>query len=158
MSGLIWIETKMEYWFNYSSSSKFSSAAQTFNIWTTFLLLRTFFHNAGNILRWWYLSRMPPIVLRPSAVATSPVMLRWLCDSPQTGCALRTKDIYVARTRNNRVISSGDLYCCLLPRCEALRTCRSGFPIATKWCCDQDVEVVRSSAFTQRTCDRCGSL
>jgi len=29
------------------------------------------------------------------------------------------------------VISSGDLYCCLLPRCEALRTCRSGFPIAT---------------------------
>ena len=33
-----------------------------------------------------------------------------------------------------------------------------GFPIATKWCCDQDVEVVRSSAFTQRTCDRCGSL
>jgi len=24
-----------------------------------------------------------------------------------------------------------ELYCCLLPRCEALRTCRSGFPIAT---------------------------
>jgi len=24
-----------------------------------------------------------------------------------------------------------DLYCYLLPRCEALRTCRSGFPIAT---------------------------
>jgi len=24
-----------------------------------------------------------------------------------------------------------DLYCCLLPRCEALRTCRTGFPIAT---------------------------
>jgi len=30
-----------------------------------------------------------------------------------------------------RVISSGDLYCCLLPRCKSLRTCRSGFPIAT---------------------------
>ena len=30
-----------------------------------------------------------------------------------------------------RVISSGDLYCCLLPRCEALRTSRSEFPIAT---------------------------
>jgi len=29
------------------------------------------------------------------------------------------------------VISSGDLYCCLLPWCEALRICRSGFPIAT---------------------------
>jgi len=37
---------------------------------------------------------------------------------------------YVARTSNNRVISSGDLYCCLLPQCEALRTCRSNFPIA----------------------------
>jgi len=35
------------------------------------------------------------------------------------------------RTVTTRVISSGDLYCCLLPRCEALRTCRSGFPIAT---------------------------
>jgi len=39
--------------------------------------------------------------------------------------------MYVALTRNDRVISSGDLYCCLLPLCEALRTCRSGFPIAT---------------------------
>ena len=39
--------------------------------------------------------------------------------------------IHMAQTSNNRVISSGDLYCCLLPQCEALRTCRSGFPIAT---------------------------
>ena len=35
--------------------------------------------------------------------------------------------IYVAQTSNNRVISAGDLYCCLLPKCEALHTCRSGF-------------------------------
>jgi len=40
------------------------------------------------------------------------------------------KYMYVARTSNNRVISSGDLYCSFLPRWEALRTCRSGFPIA----------------------------
>jgi len=39
--------------------------------------------------------------------------------------------MYVVRTSNDRVISSADLYCCLLPWCEALRTCRSGFPIAT---------------------------
>ena len=39
--------------------------------------------------------------------------------------------MYVARTSNNRVILSGNLYCCLLPRCEALCTSRSGFPIAT---------------------------
>jgi len=42
------------------------------------------------------------------------------------------KYMYVARTSNNRVMSSGDLCCYLLPRCEALRTCRSGFPIATE--------------------------
>jgi len=41
------------------------------------------------------------------------------------------KYMCVARTSNNRVISSGDLYCSLLPQCEALRMCRSGFPIAT---------------------------
>jgi len=35
--------------------------------------------------------------------------------------------VYVAQTSNNRVISLGELYCCLLPQCEALHTCRSGF-------------------------------
>ena len=35
-------------------------------------------------------------------------------------------------TVTTRVISSSDLYCWLLPRCKALRTCRSGFPIATE--------------------------
>jgi len=61
--------------------------------------------------------------------------LRWCC----VACVIHHKRdvreeqkyMYVARTSNNRVISSGDIYCCLLPRCEALRTCRSGFPIAT---------------------------
>ena len=56
--------------------------------------------------------------------------LRWCC----VDCVIHherdvreeQKYMYVARTRNNRVI-----YCCLLPRCEALRTCRSGFPITT---------------------------
>jgi len=37
--------------------------------------------------------------------------------------------VYVAQTSNNRVIMACDLYCCLLPQYEALRTCRSGFPI-----------------------------
>ena len=41
------------------------------------------------------------------------------------------KYICVAWTSNNRVIAACDLYCCLLPRCEALCTCHSGFPIAT---------------------------
>ena len=49
--------------------------------------------------------------------------------------------------------------CCVC--CHSAKLCAyaaRAFPIATKWCCDQDVEVVLSSAFTQRTCDRCGSL
>ena len=37
-------------------------------------------------------------------------MLRWLCDSPRTGCAWRTTPyIYVARTSNNRVIMACEL-------------------------------------------------
>ena len=61
--------------------------------------------------------------------------LRWCC----VDCVIHHKRVvheeqkymHVARTSNNRVISSGDPYCCLLPRCEALHTCHSGFPIAT---------------------------
>ena len=30
-----------------------------------------------------------------------------------------------------RETATHDLYCCLLPQCEASRTCRSGFPIAS---------------------------
>jgi len=40
--------------------------------------------------------------------------------------------VYISQTSNNRVISSGELYCCLLPQCEALRTCRSRFPDCNK--------------------------
>jgi len=46
-------------------------------------------------------------------------------------CVKMNTYIYVTRTSNKRVISSGHLYCCLLPQCEASRTCCSGFPIAT---------------------------
>ena len=67
-----------------------------------------------------------------TTVTTSPVVLHWLCDSPWTGCAWKTTPyIHVARTSINRVIVACELYCCLLPQCETLRICRSGFPIAT---------------------------
>jgi len=35
--------------------------------------------------------------------------------------------IYVVQASNNRVIMACELYCWLLPQCEALRTCRSCF-------------------------------
>ena len=61
--------------------------------------------------------------------------LRWRCVNcmvhHERDVREEQKYMYAARTSNNRVISSGDLYCCLLPRCEALRTSRSGFPITT---------------------------
>jgi len=61
--------------------------------------------------------------------------LRWRC----VECVIHherdvreeQKYVYVAQTSNNRVIMACDLYCCLLPQCEALRICRSGFPITT---------------------------
>jgi len=46
-------------------------------------------------------------------------------------CEKNNTYIYVAQTSNNRVISSSVLYCCLLPQCDALPTCRLGFPAAT---------------------------
>ena len=65
-------------------------------------------------------------------------------------CTKSNTHAYVARTSNNRVIAAGDLYRCFLPQCEALRTCCLGFPIATKWCCDQDVKVMPGPVFTQK--------
>jgi len=63
-------------------------------------------------------------------VATPPLALRWMRGSPRTECARRTTP-YVGGANKQRVISSSELYCCLLSQCEALRTWRSGFPIAT---------------------------
>jgi len=93
-----------------------------------------------------------------TTVATSPLALRWNAQFTTNGMCANKNTICVARTSNNRVTSSGNLYCCLLPQCEALRTYRSGFPIATKWCCDQVVKVVPGAAFTKKTCDQYGSL
>jgi len=71
---------------------------------------------AHNSITWWR---------RNCVAATSRLALRWMCDSPRTGCARRTPPIYKWRKQGTTewpwdVIS----YCCLLP-------CRSGFPIAS---------------------------
>jgi len=52
------------------------------------------------------------------------------------------KNTHVARTSRNKMSTTRDLYCCLVPQYEALRTCCSALPITTKWCFDQDVKVV----------------
>ena len=65
-------------------------------------------------------------------------------------CVKNNTIICAARASNSKRDCEHDLCCCLLPWCEALCTCRSGFPIVTKWCCDQDVKVVQSSAFTTK--------
>ena len=57
------------------------------------------------------------------------------------GVCRKNKNIYTWREQAIiREIAMYDLYYCLLPWRETLCTCRSGFPMLTKWCCDQDVE------------------
>ena len=46
-------------------------------------------------------------------------------------CVKNKTIIYEARASNSKRDCEHDLYCCLLPQCEALCTCCSGFPIAT---------------------------
>jgi len=63
-------------------------------------------------------------------VATSPVAL--IVRFTTNGMCAKNKNIYAWREQAIiREIATQDLYCCLLSLCEALRTCRSGFPIAT---------------------------
>ena len=47
-------------------------------------------------------------------------------------CVKNNTIVYVERVSNSKRDCEYNLYCCLLPRCEALRICRSGFPIATE--------------------------
>jgi len=72
------------------------------------------------------------VVKRWDVVATSPVVLHWLCDTPWNGICAKNKNMYAwSEQAIVREIAMHDLYCCLLPRCEALRTCCWGFPIAS---------------------------
>ena len=64
----------------------------------------------------------------------------------------------VARTSRNKISTTWNLYCCLVPQFEGLRTCCSAFPITAKWCFGQDVKIVPGTTITNRTCNRCGLL
>ena len=56
-------------------------------------------------------------------------------------------NIHVAWTSRNKMSTTRNLYCCLVPQREALRTYCSAFPITTKWCFDQDVKVLPGTEF-----------
>ena len=62
-------------------------------------------------------------------------------------CVKNNTIIYVARASNSKRDCEHDLYCCLLPRCEALRTCRSGFPIASEQTLFQSTARVSRTAY-----------
>jgi len=53
--------------------------------------------------------------------------LCWRCIHHERDVHEEEHRIYVVRTSNNRVIAAHELYCCLLPQCEALSTSYSGF-------------------------------
>ena len=42
------------------------------------------------------------MLLKQGSVATCPVVLHWLCDSPRTRCAWRTKYVCMERASNNK--------------------------------------------------------
>ena len=62
--------------------------------------------------------------------------LRWHC----VDCVIHhERDVHeekhymnAAQTSNNSVIMTCALYCCLLPQCDVLRICRSGFADCNK--------------------------
>ena len=60
------------------------------------------------------------------------VLIMWFTTNRM--CVKNNTIVYVARASNSKRDCEHDLYCCLLPWCEALCTYRSGFPIATLLC------------------------
>ena len=96
----------------------------------------------GAVARMWRLCHVKPSQYE-CAIGVVRCQKEGCCCNHSTGVALKCTvhhepnvckeqyHIYVAWTSSNRVISSGELYCCLLPQCEALRICCSDFLIAT---------------------------
>jgi len=73
--------------------------------------------------------RLVRFVVKKEGLLMHP--LRWRCVEcvihHERDVRKEQQYIYVVQTSNNRVIMACELYCCLLPQCEALRTRRSGF-------------------------------
>ena len=69
-------------------------------------------------------------VARTSNNRVIPMEWSWWVTS-NNACEPGEQLIVLANGDDESDLSSGDHCCCLLPRCEALHTCRSGFPIAT---------------------------
>ena len=97
---------------------------------------------SGAVTRVWRSCRVKPSqkersigAVRCKKVGILLQPLLWRCAEGvvhhEQNVRVEQRRVYVARTSNNRVIEACELYCCLLPQCEALRTCRSGFTIAT---------------------------
>jgi len=85
------------------------------------------------------------------------VSIVWNVRFPTNGkCVMN--NTRVVRTSTNKISTTWDLYCCLVPQCEGLRTCCSAFPITTKWCFDQHVKMLPGTTFTKRTCNICRFL
>jgi len=75
------------------------------------------------------------------------------------GCVRRTTDIYSWRKQAIiREIATHGLYCCMLPQCEALRTCCSGFSNRNSSKCDNvtvDTILPSRSTIKKKLDDKC---
>jgi len=103
-------------------------------------------HHPAKRYRWLLMTFVPVTVLDVSNLKLLVQSSRSYCCNLSGGVALivwfttngmcvkNNTIICVARASNSKRDCEHDLCCCLLPRCEALSICRSGFPIATLFC------------------------
>ena len=118
----------------------------------------------GAVTRMWRLCRVQPshkeraigvVCCKKEGMLLQP--LRWCCidcviHHEQRMCVKNNTIMYVERASNRKRDCKHDLYCCLLPRCEALCICRSGFPIATLSASNNLQEKVPSHLLAQMCC------
>jgi len=78
-----------------------------------------------------WVCRLPMLLAFPLCCNLSGgvALIEWFTTNGM--CVKNNIIIYVARASNSKRDCEHDLYCWLLPWCEALRTCRSELPIAT---------------------------
>jgi len=115
-----------EKYSKWATSRKKTTGKQT--IWAQYILLKetVFFNSVSSVtqcLHCCIFSALNSPLLQPLAL-NEQFTTNGMCTNNNT-------HIYVAQRSNNRVIAAHYLYCFLLPQCEALRNCCSGFTIAT---------------------------
>jgi len=84
---------------------------------TIFLLFSVYIHTV--LVNDWKSNFIIPLLLYTSTVATFPVVLHWLCDSPRTGCAQITKMYMRGASNSKRLRRMISIVAC----CHSVKLC-----------------------------------